>query len=163
MDLETNNDAYKLPAQALRGAAQPLINISYMTFTYDDEFETPLDKIYDYYVYFHFMEIEKLSDGKKRKINITLNSQNVLSQPLILDYLKPVTLNFTTQGGVLFNISATSDSDAPPLLTAFEIYKLVNQLDSPTEAQDGKYVLMGYDNMYFFFGYKITFILSIKI
>ncbi|WJX92000.1 hypothetical protein P8452_73703 [Trifolium repens] len=136
MDLETNNDAYKLPAQALRGAAQPLINISYMTFTYDDEFETPLDKIYDYYVYFHFMEIEKLSDGKKRKINITLNSQNVLSQPLILDYLKPVTLNFTTQGGVLFNISATSDSDAPPLLTAFEIYKLVNQLDSPTEAQD---------------------------
>jgi hypothetical protein len=140
MDLETNNDAYKLPAQALRSVAQPLINISYMTFTYDDEFETPLDKIYDYYVYFHFMEIEKLSDGKKRKINITLNSQNVLSQPLVLDYLKPVTLNFSTKGDVLFNISATSDSDAPPLLNAFEIYQLVKQLDSPTEAQDGKYI-----------------------
>jgi hypothetical protein len=149
MDLETNNDAYKLPAQVLRSAAQPL-NISYpMSFTYEAVFDRSLDKTNEYYVYFHFMEIEKLSDGKKRKINIILNSLNVLSQPLVLDYLKPVTLNFTTKGDAWFNISATSDSDAPPLLNAFEIYQLVIQLDSPTEAQDGKeYVLMGHDNMH---------------
>ncbi|KEH18241.1 LRR receptor-like kinase [Medicago truncatula] len=32
--------------------------------------------------------------------------------------------------------NATSDSDAPPILNAFEIYKLMTQLDSPTSPQD---------------------------
>lgn len=138
MDNATN-DAYKLPAQVLKSAAKPRNVSRTLGFNYTTYSSTaPLDKRYEYYVYLHFNEIEKLSDGKKRKINITFKHQAVPSKP-VLDYLKPVTLNFKTQGDVLFNISATSDSDAPPILNAFEIYKLITQLDSPTYAQDGKY------------------------
>lgn len=137
MDNATN-DAYKLPAHVLKSAVQPRNVSRTLGFVYTAYSSTvPLGK--SYYVYFHFNEIEKLSDGKKRKINITFKNQPVPSKPIVLDYLKPVTLNFKTQDDVLFNISATSDSDAPPLLNAFEIYKLITQLDSPTYAQDGTY------------------------
>jgi len=139
MDTATNSDAYKLPAKVLRNAAQSKNVSRPLGFIYQYTYTPPLDFTYDYYVYFHFNEIEKLPNGKKRKINITVNYRPVLSQPLVLDYLKPVTLNFKTQGNVWFNISATSDSDAPPILNAFEIYKLMTQLDSPTYDQDGTY------------------------
>ncbi|KEH18235.1 LRR receptor-like kinase plant [Medicago truncatula] len=136
MDPEINNDAYKLPSKVLRSTAQPN-NVSHpLGFIYEYTYSPPLDKTYEYYVYFHFNEIEKLSGGKKRKINITVNYKPVLSQPLVLDYLKPITLNYKTQGDVWFNISATSDSDLPPVLNAFEIYQFITQLDSPTDAQD---------------------------
>ncbi|XP_013444211.2 probable LRR receptor-like serine/threonine-protein kinase At1g05700 [Medicago truncatula] len=138
MELETNNNAYKLPDEVLRSAVQPG-NVSHtLGFTYADLGpRSPLiDRNSEYYVYFHFTEIVKLSDGKKRKINITLNSQSVLSEPLVLDYLKPITLNFKTKGDVWFNISATSDSDAPPILNAFEIHKLITPVVSPTDDRD---------------------------
>jgi len=135
MELETNNNAYKLPDEVLRSAIKPG-NVSHtLGFTYADlgPRSPPINPTSEYYVYFHLTEIEKLSDGKKRKVNITLNSQSVLSKPLVLDYLKPVTLNFKTKGDVWFNISATSDSDAPPILNAFEIHKLITPVVSPTD------------------------------
>jgi hypothetical protein len=135
IDPETNNDAYKLPVQVWRSKVQPENVSRPLSFVYT--YIPPLDRAYDYYVYFHFAEIEKLSDGKKRIINITLNYQPVLSQPLVLDYLKPVTLNFKSQSNVWFNISAAPHSDAPPILNAFEIYKFITQVDSPTYARDG--------------------------
>ena len=103
-------------------------------------------KPYEYYVYFHFLEIQQLPIGKKRIINITLNYQTILTQPLVLEYLKPVTIapQKTSSGSVLFNVSATSESDAPPILNAFEVYKLITQLDLPTQARDGIYQ---YNNM----------------
>lgn len=136
MDNATN-DAYKLPDHVLKSAAQPTNVSRTLGFNYNTYSSTaPLNKRYEYYVYLHFNEIEKLSDGKKRKINITFKNQPVPSKPIVLDYLKPVTLNIKIQGAVLFNISATSDSDAPPILNAYEIYKLIIQLDSPTYTQD---------------------------
>ncbi|KAL5176353.1 putative LRR receptor-like serine/threonine-protein kinase [Glycine soja] len=80
----------------------------------------------------------QLPIGKKRIINVTLNYQTILTQPLVLEYLKPVTIapQKTSSGSVLFNVSATSESDAPPILNAFEVYKLITQLDLPTQARD---------------------------
>ncbi|KEH18237.1 LRR receptor-like kinase plant [Medicago truncatula] len=130
MDNATN-DTYKLPANVLKSAAQPRNVTRTLGFVY-----TAYSSTAQYYVYLHFNEIEKLSDGKKRKINITFKNQPVPSKPIVLDYLKPVTLNIKIQGDVLFNISATSDSNAPPILNAYEIYKLITPLDSPTYAQD---------------------------
>nr|KYP51494.1 Receptor-like protein kinase At3g21340 family [Cajanus cajan] len=133
VDIGTNNGAYKLPAQVLRSAARSW-NVSYsLEFNYNDEF-LDLDWPYQYYVCFHFAEMEQLPHGKKRIINITLNSKT--SQPLVLEYLKPVTLEYVTQGDVRFTISATPQSDAPPILNAYEIYKVITQLDSPTQATD---------------------------
>ncbi|KAJ1420251.1 Serine-threonine/tyrosine-protein kinase, catalytic domain [Sesbania bispinosa] len=114
-----DNDAYKLPSQVLRTAATSATNsldVPYpsLEFDYDSVFDKPLDRPFEYHVYFHFAEIQQLPDGQKRRINITLNSKSVLSKPLVLEYLKPVTtLKYSTRGYVWFSISATSESDAP--------------------------------------------------
>ena len=136
IDRGTKYDAYKLPAQVLRTAAQSRNASCALEFDYKSWFGG-LRKPFEYYVYFHFAEIVQLPVGKKRIINITVNSENILSQPLVLEYLKPVTINHTAKGYVNFSISAASESDAPPILNAFEIYQLMTELDSPTEASDG--------------------------
>lgn len=139
IDPGSNGDIYKLPAQVLRTAARSQ-GVSYnLSFDYDSVF-VDLDKPYEYYVYFHFAEIEQLPDGQKRIMDITLNSKPVLSPPLVLEYLKPVSLRFVAPGSVWFDIIATSQSDAPPLLNAFEIYQLITELDTPTHTQDGMFV-----------------------
>ncbi|KAJ1390938.1 Serine-threonine/tyrosine-protein kinase, catalytic domain [Sesbania bispinosa] len=132
----SNGDAYKLPGQVLRSAAVANSSDFPLEFDYDTVFDEPLDRPFEYLVYFHFAEIQKLPDGEKRIIGITLNSKPVLSQPLELEYLKPVTLNYSTQGDVWFSISATSQSDAPPILNAYEIYQLITELSSSTDTQD---------------------------
>ncbi|XP_027334329.1 putative leucine-rich repeat receptor-like protein kinase At2g19210 isoform X2 [Abrus precatorius] len=137
IDMDPSTSAYKLPAQVLRTASQSL-NVSYpLKFDYDSLFND-LDTNYEYRVYFHFAEIEALPPGQNRIINITLNSKPVLSHPLVLQYMKPVTISpqDAVRGRISFSISATSESAAPPILNAFEAYKLIPGLYSPTDARD---------------------------
>ncbi|XP_054782577.1 probable LRR receptor-like serine/threonine-protein kinase MEE39 [Prosopis cineraria] len=99
-------------------------------------------------------EIEQLRPGQKRTIDITLDDENILARPITLEYLKPQTIiaphRKATQGYVRFNISATSESDAPPILNAFEVFKLISPLPSPTDKRDVDAIL-DIKN-----GYKIT-------
>ncbi|KAL1293041.1 hypothetical protein AAHE18_19G043100 [Arachis hypogaea] len=130
-------DAYKLPSQVMKTAAQSL-NMSHPLELGLSTLLIDLDDATEYYVYFHFVEIQKLTAGKKRLINIALNSQSILSQPLVLEYLKPVTVgsSYTAQVNATFSISAALGSEAPPILNAFEVYKLITQIDSPTDPRD---------------------------
>lgn len=118
-------------------------NRSYdLYYDYEIQWNLQLNKYSGYYVYFHFAEIQKLAPGLRRIINITLNDENILSEPIILEYMKPVTISNknATQGFVRFSIRATAESDAPPILNAFEVYQLVTDLNSPTDIKDGMYV-----------------------
>ncbi|KAJ1406595.1 Malectin-like carbohydrate-binding domain [Sesbania bispinosa] len=126
-------DAYKLPAQVWRSAFKST-NVSY-PLNFDLANIDGYDKSYEYVVSFHFTEIES---DKKRIINITLNSENILSQPLVLEYLKPVTISprKATQSYIRFNITATSESNASPIINALEVYKLIAQFSSPTDTRD---------------------------
>lgn len=141
LDIEDDGGGYKLPAEALKTAAQSLDVSSSLEFDENDVFEDQLDLPYEYYVYFHFAEIEQLPDGKNRIITITLNGKLVLDQPLVLEYSKPVTVEAKTLGRVVFSITATWQSYAPPILNAFEVYKLVQDLNSPTHPQDASGIL----------------------
>ncbi|XP_028793602.1 putative leucine-rich repeat receptor-like protein kinase At2g19210 [Neltuma alba] len=81
-----------------------------------------------------------LPSGQKRIINITFDDddENSLSQELTLKYLKAVTLissNVTTTN-VSFTVRARVDSSAPPILNAFEIFKVFPEPNSPTDIQD---------------------------
>lgn len=135
-DPRTTND-YKLPDQVWSSAVKSP-NVSQSLEYVHDTAYTALNMRYEYYVYFHFAEIdEKLLDGQKRIINITLNSQPVTTQPLPLEYMKPISVEATTHGDISFRISATSQSDAPPILNAFEIYKVIAKDNLPTDEQDG--------------------------
>lgn len=109
---------------------------------YEIEWNVHLNKYSRYYVYFHFAEIQQLAPGLRRIINITLNDENILSEPITLEYMKPVTISNknATQGFVRFSIRATAESDAPPILNAFEVYELITDLNSPTDIKDGMYV-----------------------
>lgn len=97
-----------------------------------------LDRSFNYYVIFHFVEIEKLPPGHRRVINISLNDENILPEPITLEYLKPVTIaNVTNHDNVRFNIRATSESDAPPILNAFEVFRIISPIAYPTNKRDG--------------------------
>ncbi|XP_029129074.1 probable leucine-rich repeat receptor-like protein kinase At2g28990 isoform X2 [Cajanus cajan] len=138
VNFDNGSSDYKLPSQVLRTAVQTRNVSKPLQFDFDNVFFEPLDKPFEYFIYFHFAEIEQLPRGQKRVIDITLEFEPILSHPLVLEYLKPVTVSpqKTTRGFVSFNITATSESDAPPILNAFEIYKLITQLDSPTHTAD---------------------------
>jgi len=98
----------------------------------------PLEYSFTYYVYFHFAEIEKLPLGQKRVIDITVNDDNILTKPITLEYLKPQTVyTVTNQSCIRFSITATSESAAPPILNAYEMYQLISPLTFPTDQSDG--------------------------
>ncbi|KAK7390576.1 hypothetical protein VNO78_25885 [Psophocarpus tetragonolobus] len=140
MDLANFNNGssdYKLPSSVLKTAVESLNVSEPLQFDFNLLFYS-LDNTFEYMVYFHFAEIKKLPNGQKRIINVTFNYDAILPSPLVLEYLKPVTISHLQRnpGVVLFNISATPKSYAPPILNAFEIHKLIPQLDSPTHAAD---------------------------
>ncbi|KAG5000725.1 hypothetical protein JHK87_021797 [Glycine soja] len=127
---KSGNDIYKVPAEVLKTAVQSF-NRSYdLYYDLEIDWNVLLDKYSRYYVYFHFAEIQKLAPGLRRIINITLNDENILSEPITLEYMKPVTISNknATQGFVRFSIRATAESDAPPILNAFEIAASVSDL-----------------------------------
>ncbi|RZB97824.1 putative leucine-rich repeat receptor-like protein kinase, partial [Glycine soja] len=135
---KSGNDIYQVPAEILKTAVQSF-NRSYDLYhDYEIEWNVHLNKYSRYYVYFHFAEIQKLAPGLRRIINITLNDENILSEPITLEYMKPVTISNknATQGFVRFSIRATAESDAPPILNAFEVYELITDLNSPTDIKD---------------------------
>ncbi|XP_054783497.1 putative leucine-rich repeat receptor-like protein kinase At2g19210 isoform X2 [Prosopis cineraria] len=137
IDRASTNDSYKLPAQVLISASQSLNRSVALNFDTVSALGGTFEKSFTFYVYFHFTEIEQLRPGQKRVIDITVNDETILKEPLALEYLKPQTVfAVTNRSGIPFSISATSESDAPPILNAFEIYRFVSPLTSPTDQID---------------------------
>ncbi|KAK4267820.1 hypothetical protein QN277_024553 [Acacia crassicarpa] len=132
-EVKTEDTVYELPSEVLRTASQPL-NQS-IIFTWNG---SGYDISAQYYLFLHFAEIEKLPRGHKRIISVTFDDENSFSQELTLEYLKPVTLssNKFIKGYINFTIKAATNSDAPPILNAFELYKFLPQPNFPTAAQD---------------------------
>ncbi|KAI9071874.1 hypothetical protein K1719_046158 [Acacia pycnantha] len=142
IDVGSTNDSYELPTEVLMSATKSL-NLSFdLSLDYDDVWKTQREKSFRYYVIFHFVEIEKLPAGQKRVIDIIVNDEYINAEPITLEYLKPVTVtSVTNQDGLRFNISATSESDAPPILNAIETYKIISPLASPTDQTDADAIL----------------------
>nr|XP_029145157.1 probable LRR receptor-like serine/threonine-protein kinase At4g29180 [Arachis hypogaea] len=139
IDIGSNkSDSYKVPSKVMRSVATSQIVSDALEFSYSSVLGIEVENSSGYYTYFHFAEIEQLGVGKKRIIDITLNSQSILSEPLVLEYLKPVTVSsaYTAHGDINVSISATSGSEAPPILNALEIYRFVPEIDFPTDAKD---------------------------
>ena len=133
-----NNDSYQLPSEVLRTAVQP--SSGYHSLSYSN-----LDRGGRNYVCFHFAEIAELTQGKKREFIIDVNGGSYTSDPITLDYLKPLSicLNQIFEGGQFnFVINATTGSDLPPILNAFELYIVIPQFDlhKPTSSRDGMYL-----------------------
>nr|POE91406.1 putative lrr receptor-like serine/threonine-protein kinase [Quercus suber] len=133
IDIQNNNDSYQLPSEVLRTAVQPSSGFHSLSFS-----DTP-DYTGETYVCFHFAEIEKLTQGKKREFIINVNGGSYISEPITLDYLKPLSicLNQTFKSQFSFVINATTGSDRPPILNAFELYEVIHQFDLHEPSNSG--------------------------
>ncbi|TXG68790.1 hypothetical protein EZV62_003725 [Acer yangbiense] len=139
INTESFGDAYQVPEKVLRTASHTQ-NASIPIILSLPDSASPC------YIYFHFAEIEKLKDGRKRKLRIDLNSTNSglkVTQPITLEYLKPMILNSTDLpiSGTELQVSiyATGGPDLPPILNAVEIFMFVGLPLSPTNLNDGKF------------------------
>ena len=139
IDIQNNNDSYQIPSEVLRTAVQP--SNGYQSLSFHD---TP-NYTGESYVCFHFAEIANLTQGKKREFIVNVNEGSYISEPITLDYLKPLSkcLNRTFDG-VRFVINATTGSDLPPILNAFEVYGVIPPYDlqKPTNSRDGMYLYL---------------------
>ncbi|KAL0010250.1 hypothetical protein SO802_005358 [Lithocarpus litseifolius] len=134
IDIQNSNDSYQLPSEVLRTAVQPSSGYHSLSFS-------NLKRTGNSYVCFHFAEIAKLMQGKKREFIINVNGGSYISEPITdLHYLKPLSicLNQIFEGQFNFVINATAGSDLPPILNAFEVYNVISQFDlfNPTDSRD---------------------------
>ncbi|KAF5466499.1 hypothetical protein F2P56_016419, partial [Juglans regia] len=102
---------------------------------------TALDTISKYYVYLHFVEIEKLKPGQQRELKIYWNGERNFSDSFKLDYLKPLTIAqddppISGRGILYFSIIAAEGTTIPPILNAYEIYRLLELPNKPTAPED---------------------------
>ena len=142
IDIQNNNDSYRLPPEVLRTAVQPSSDYHSLSF-YNSNTANNTGGIY---VCFHFAEIAKLTQGKKREFIIDVNGGSYISEPITLDYIKPLSicLNRIFEGQFHFVINATTGSDLPPILNAIELYTVIPQFDlhKPTNSRDGMYLYL---------------------
>jgi hypothetical protein len=143
IDTEGSNDSYKPPAQVLRTAVQP--PSGQYALIYDIGSRPNNGPSDTYYVCFHFAEIAKLTEGKKREFVIVVNGGNYTSEPITLDYLKPLSIcpqdeHGPFQGSFSFSINATTGSSLPPILNAIEYYTVIALPYKPTYAGDGMFL-----------------------
>ena len=141
IEIQNNNDSYQLPLEVLRTAIQPSSGYHYLSSS------DVLDYIEGskYYVCFHFAEIAILTQGMKREFIINVNEGSYISDRITLDYLKPLSICLNrTFDSLRFVINATTGSDLPPILNAFEVYGVIPQynLHKPTNSRDGMYLYL---------------------
>nr|POE85929.1 receptor-like protein kinase [Quercus suber] len=93
-----------------------------------------------YYVCFHFAEIAKPTQGKKREFIIDVEGGNYTSEPITLEYLKPLSIcpqnGQPFEGHFSFSINATMESGLPPIVNAIEYYSVISLPYKPTDPKD---------------------------
>lgn len=131
-----NSNDYEPPKVALATAAIPT-NVS-----------APLTNIWgsvdtgeQYYVYAHFAEIQEFQANETREFNIVLNGKPffgpVVPPKLSITTILSLSPN-TCEGGLCtLQLIRTNRSTLPPLLNAYEVYKVIQFPQSETNETDG--------------------------
>lgn len=134
--VNSSNNGYQPPSIVMSTAARPRnanypLNISWSPSS---------DRNAQYHIYMHFAEVEKLQPNQSRQFNITRNGKPFygLVTPSYL-YTATISSSEAFGGGQNnFSILKADNSSLPPILNAFEIYKVIEFLDSDTNQEDGK-------------------------
>lgn len=135
--INTNN-IYNPPQAAMRSAITPTDSTSNLNFSIKADLVT--DK---YLFYFHIAELQNLTGSNQtREFDIYLNN-NVFAGTLTRAYLGYLSTSTAyspvSYSAQQFNISmrSLSNSTLPPLLNAYEVYKLNRLSQRETNATDG--------------------------
>ncbi|XP_056176393.1 putative leucine-rich repeat receptor-like serine/threonine-protein kinase At2g19230 isoform X2 [Syzygium oleosum] len=136
IDASDDNDAgkYKVPGEVLRTAQT--------TRSASSRFEikwSPSASGKNWVVYFHFVEIERLTSGLRREFTISM-IDNPFTETVSLEYLKPVVVVFPPVDGlsITFFIDSANKSRNPPILNAVEFYTVGDLRNVPTAPDDVK-------------------------
>ncbi|KAL1212398.1 putative LRR receptor-like serine/threonine-protein kinase [Cardamine amara subsp. amara] len=126
--VDTSSNSYDVPQHVANTAIYPA-NADYPLYIWWD-LKTSNAQCY---VYMHFAEIQKLESNEIREFSITYNGGQVWEESF-----RPQKLNVTTiysptalsssDGIFNFTFTMTENSTLPPLLNAFEVYKVVEIL-----------------------------------
>uniref|UniRef100_A0A7N2KXY8 non-specific serine/threonine protein kinase n=1 Tax=Quercus lobata TaxID=97700 RepID=A0A7N2KXY8_QUELO len=142
----SNDNPYNLPDLVLKTAVKTH-NASTPLSLY---WSSP-DSLSKYYVYFHFVEIEKLRAGQQRELTINLNDERNLIESVKLDYLNPRTIvqNYPPISGkqISFSIQAAKGTKRPPFLNALEFFQSI-ELPNKTSSIDDVEAIMDIKKMY---------------
>jgi hypothetical protein len=91
-----------------------------------------------YYLYMHFSEVQELEANKTREFNINVNDK-FWHGPIAPVYQEVTTISIPPPfTGATITLSKTETSTLPPILNAFEIYKVEDFSQSKTQQDDGK-------------------------
>ncbi|XP_054782542.1 putative leucine-rich repeat receptor-like serine/threonine-protein kinase At2g19230 [Prosopis cineraria] len=91
---------------------------------------------YEYHVYLHFFDFEKHPQNQRRSMEINLTDR--IRESITLNYKQLLTINKTIPKGSFKAISIISSpgSGLPPMINAYEIYRVLPQPTSPTHERD---------------------------
>ena len=138
--LSTNMDllgqgSYKLPAIVMSSAATPVNASAPLQFHWNS------DNVNDqYYLYMHFREVEELAANETRAFNFSVNDKfqyGPVTPYTTIFSRKPMT------GAKRYQVSLSKieNSTLPPIINAFEVYKVKDFSQSETHQDDGKLAL----------------------
>ncbi|XP_016646981.1 PREDICTED: probable LRR receptor-like serine/threonine-protein kinase At1g51880 [Prunus mume] len=119
---ESYQNVFEIPYAVMSTAVAPKNASHALEFYWDSP-----DNNSEYYIYFHFAEIEKLRPPQHRNLSMIWSGGWFPSLFVLPDYLKAVT-RFNTRpfsGSTKhsFSILKTGNSTLPPILNAYEIYE----------------------------------------
>ncbi|XP_038898019.1 LRR receptor-like serine/threonine-protein kinase IOS1 isoform X2 [Benincasa hispida] len=131
----TNHAIYEVPSIVMSTAATPTNSSSPLEFKWNPDEVTS-----QYYAYMSFAEIVKLQANQTRVFNVNLNGQHLFG-PLSPIYLSTKTFYSETalydaNGQYEISLVSTENSTLPPLINAFEVYKVINISDLRTDTAD---------------------------
>lgn len=126
---------YRPPSEVMRTAATPRdpndpLNI---------RLPPSNDSNAQHHIYMHFAEVEKLQPNQFRRFNITRNGDPFYGS-VTPSYLYTATISSSKAFGGQqnnFSILKAENSSLPPILNAFEIYKVKEFSELDTDQEDG--------------------------
>ncbi|AET01539.2 putative transferase, protein kinase RLK-Pelle-LRR-I-1 family [Medicago truncatula] len=133
-----NNDLvqndYEPPRIVMSTAATPVNASAPMQFHWSVDNEND-----QYYAYFHFNEVEKLAENETRSFNITVNGDFLFGPEIPVHQAVHTIVStkpLTGAARYLFSLLKTENSTLPPILNAYEVYKVMDFPQSETEQDD---------------------------
>ncbi|KAL8153409.1 hypothetical protein V2J09_011169 [Rumex salicifolius] len=131
--IDSSIGIYRLPSAAIQAAMTPKISNDPLLITLPTEGSTT-----QYYMFFHFAELQKLSANETREFNITVNGA-LFYRPYSPKYLFSRTIHNTNpmSGSILkYRFEKTAHSTLPPIVNAMEYFMVKELSQALTDQQD---------------------------
>ncbi|KAF5453068.1 hypothetical protein F2P56_028007, partial [Juglans regia] len=136
LNVNADQNDYEPPSVVMSTAASTKDANTSLDFYWD----APPNDNSGYYIYMHFAEVEELAKVKQYRAFIVTINGNFWHGPVVPDYLLDSTVSsqsaLTGAGKYSVSLKRTENSTLPPIINAFEIYKVIELLQNETDQDD---------------------------